>query len=177
MSNQAHWIVLAAVLEVACAGTKDQSTASSAAVGGSGGTLAVTLPTLPTLPTIDVSQWTAGTGALLSCDPSVESASSCGTNTCPALPVGSGASCLVNCCTSDDHCGTRIADPRYDSLGCIAVASTATDPRCPSVTMFGLSLPGCCDAQGQCGQVVGPTCLALSSSKACAAADSGDAGM
>jgi hypothetical protein len=110
----------------------------------------------------------------LKCDAAAESVTSCGASACPALSSAAASTCTVNCCTSDGHCGTRISDPRYAALGCIAPLATAsTDPRCPTSTMFGLTLAGCCDAQGHCGQVVGPTCLAISAGPACDAADGG----
>jgi hypothetical protein len=112
----------------------------------------------------------------LMCDAKVESVASCGANTCPALAGAVASSCTVNCCTADGQCGTRVTDPRYSALGCVAPLQTVpADPRCPTTTMFGVALAGCCDAQGHCGQVFGPSCVAVAAGRACDAPQ--DAGM
>lgn len=94
------------------------------------------------------------------CDSSAVSETKCGSTDCPALPDNASASCTINCCSPEQKCGTRIADTRIQQfLGTQCVATAEPDMRCPTTTVVGQSLVGCCDPQGNCGQILFGTCL------------------
>jgi hypothetical protein len=96
----------------------------------------------------------------LMCDASITSVSECGDRQCPAVSSALQAVCTVNCCTSDNHCGTQLALTQVVQVGgSVCVAGAAEDSRCPSATFSGMKLPGCCDAQNHCGQILGTLCV------------------
>jgi hypothetical protein len=110
------------------------------------------------------------------CDTSVTSESSCGSSDCPDVSSSAATMCTVNCCTTDQRCGTRNVDQRLEMfLGSTCTAAALPDARCPSTTIIGMTLPGCCDPQGRCGQAFGGICVAAPTATSCDA--SGDGGV
>lgn len=96
------------------------------------------------------------------CDTTARSETSCGGTSCPALPDNAATTCTINCCSSDEQCGTRVTDTRIQQLiGSTCNVPVPPDDRCPSVTLAGVTLAGCCDTQGNCGQALGTTCVAI----------------
>jgi hypothetical protein len=121
------------------------------------------------------------------CEADAATVDSCGSESCPAPASGGLMGCTVSCCTSDDHCGTRNADTRFTQiLGSACSVPAMADPRCPSMSFGNMSIPGCCDGNNQCGQLLGTTCIAggltggfggTARTLACDAANGGDAGV
>jgi hypothetical protein len=113
------------------------------------------LQMLPTLPTV-------------ACDSTVKSEISCAGSVCPPLPATAAATCNATCCTADAMCGTRsTATLNGQSVGDICLANAVPDARCPSSSVGGASVAGCCDALGRCGQLYGTTCLSTGTEAAC----------
>jgi hypothetical protein len=101
---------------------------------------------------------------------------SCGSNTCPALASDAASTCTINCCTTDQRCGTRSADTRIEQITTACTPPAVNDTRCPSVAVLGTQLPGCCTGQGTCGSIIGPICLPSLMPTSCDAAPKADAG-
>jgi hypothetical protein len=152
----------------ASAGTGGTSaTAGNTAVGGAFGSAGgLSIPDVITMLTTPM------------CDSNAQSEASCGSTQCPALPDNAGATCTINCCASDGRCGTRSADTRVQQLlGTTCTPPVTPDERCPGSTVLGMTLTGCCDGQGNCGQILGPLCLAGGTPRACNAPPETDAGL
>ena len=99
--------------------------------------------------------------ALTSCNPDSVSATECGGVACPALPELASATCTINCCSPEGKCGQRSSAKLVEqSLGTACSATAAPDDRCPASMLLGTNYPGCCDASGRCGQILGTTCFA-----------------
>jgi len=111
------------------------------------------------------------------CDSTAMSVTSCGSNTCPALGSDAASTCTINCCTVDQRCGTRSADTRIEQISTACTPPAVTDSRCPSVSVLGTTLPGCCTGQGTCGSIIGPICLPSLTPTSCDAVPRTDAGM
>jgi hypothetical protein len=148
------------------AGSVSGEGGSSGAGGAAGAAGAASIPDLITMLTTPM------------CDATAQSETSCGGTTCPALPDNASMTCTINCCVADGQCGTRVADTRIQQLlGSTCLAPVVTDSRCPSTTILGMTLVGCCDSQGVCGQVLGPLCLATGGRACDDDAGTADAGM
>jgi hypothetical protein len=137
--------------------------AGGSAAGGVAGTAATLVPTLPTV----------------ACDSTVKSEISCGGSMCPAQPASAATTCTATCCTADGKCGTRsTATLNGQAVADYCIASAVADARCPSSSLGGTTLVGCCDALGRCGQLYGTTCLSAGTGPACdappSAADAGE---
>jgi hypothetical protein len=95
----------------------------------------------------------------LMCDTSAVSEKTCGDKMCPEVPSYLAAACTVNCCTTDGKCGTRNTLVSLATVQCTPPA--VEDTRCPSTMAAGFVSAGCCDAQNQCGQLFGTSCIVL----------------
>lgn len=175
-----------------CGGDDDTSGSSS---GGKGGSKAGSSGSGTELAGTGGSSGAAGGGNSINdlinmftmCDANATNVDSCGDETCPAPASGGLTGCTVSCCTSDNHCGTKNANAalaQFTGTGCTVPAQA--DPRCPGVNLGPMSLPGCCDANNQCGQLIGTTCASGAAfggfggaprTQACDAANGGDAGV
>ena len=170
MHNGTRWIGVAVAtgLWLGCgdddsSATSKNTTGGSSARAGTGGTTATGTAGAPSLTDL-INMFTAPM-----CNESATSETSCGDMTCPELPSNAEMSCTINCCTADETCGTRSADLRIEQfLGSTCLAPVEPDDRCPSVTILGNTLPGCCDAAGNCGQSVGGSvCIAAPGAQRC----------
>jgi hypothetical protein len=123
-------------------------------------------PTPPATPTpspptaSDVPSGSAGTRSGAGCDPEA----------CPAVSVLGMP--VAGCCQESGECGARIdvggtalcSPPNIDqALGTLPnpfaqlqSELVTLDSACPSVTVFGTRLPGCCDRSGVCGASTAP---------------------
>jgi hypothetical protein len=109
----------------------------------------------------------AGTGdaAVLTCEITDTPPTSCGGETCPAVPGFLADACQVVCCTEDDACGTRNASA--EAVGSPLAdcnASAELDPTCPSREIMFMgsmqTLEGCRLDDQRCGlSVLGAFCL------------------
>jgi hypothetical protein len=63
----------------------------------------------------------------------------CGSETCSEVEPSLASICVQNCCTSDMKCGTHNA---LRSMGC--VPELVDESMCPTATVFGMEVPGCC---------------------------------
>jgi len=96
-------------------------------------------------------------GTQTGCDTTVVSATTCGTETCPAInAMLAQFTCQVNCCTNG-KCGQRYAstDPTL-STACALPAQP--DTRCEDFTVTGTFMgnqtyTGCCTSDNQCGGI------------------------
>jgi hypothetical protein len=95
------------------------------------------------------------------CEADASNVDSCGGTSCPAPATDGLMGCTVSCCTADNHCGTRNADTRFTPIvGSTCAAPAAADPRCPGMNFGNMAIPGCCDGNNQCGQLLGAMCFA-----------------
>ena len=127
---------------------KDASadTGGSSGTGGTGGTGGTT----------------GGTGGMdsgiMSCDTTVVSATTCGTETCPAVNATLARfTCQVNCCVND-QCGQRFASTDPTRATQCALAAQP-DTRCEDFTVTGTFMgnqtyTGCCTDTNQCGGIL-----------------------
>jgi hypothetical protein len=175
MTTKLLWMCLASSLALhgACGSdtTARAAPVRSAQGGGAGGNTASVVAgapatLVPTLPTV-------------ACDTTVKSEISCGGSMCPPLPASAAATCSATCCTADAKCGTRsTATLNGQSVGDFCIASALPDARCPSSSLGGMTVAGCCDGLGHCGQLFGTTCISAGTGPACdsqpSAADAGE---
>lgn len=105
----------------------------------------------------------AGTGAASSdagannpfnivCDTTKTSAAMCGTTACPALPAMASQTCQINCCVNHE-CGTQNALTSPVAYTTQCAPPPKADLRCPSETVNGTKLTGCCNTMNQCGLI------------------------
>jgi hypothetical protein len=92
----------------------------------------------------------------------------CGSMTCS--PRSGGMLPLSPCCLSDNGCGASLGAAIPGGTGdggspCLNTAAGSPDPSCPSQTIMGMPLTGCCSVIGVCGvdlSLVGLGCNSLS---------------
>jgi hypothetical protein len=96
----------------------------------------------------------------------------CGSMMCN--PPASTAIPLAACCLSDNTCGASFGAAAGAMFGgggdagaaCLDTAPGTPDTACPTQTMMGFALPGCCTAGGLCGidlSMAGLGCNSLAS--------------
>ena len=82
----------------------------------------------------------------------------CGANSC-AAPTG-GMVPLSACCLPDNSCGASVdlgavpggaASGGGGGSGCLDTSAGTPDPSCPSQSVMGFSVAGCCSKAGVCG--------------------------
>jgi hypothetical protein len=79
-----------------------------------------------------------------------ESSVTCGSMTCSA--ASGGLLPLSACCLPDNSCGATFGGALAAAGSpCLSTATPVDDPTCPSVSIMGFSLAGCCTIDGICG--------------------------
>jgi hypothetical protein len=146
------WVALAAgvfVLE-ACGGSEAGS--SSDGGGGGGSDSASYRDTRATVPVVELNE--TGPSAQTPTGPVMCSGKMCGAASGGMIP-------LVACCLSDNTCGLTFDLSMFGGaipggggdagVPCLDTAPGTADPSCPSQSMAGFSMPGCCSRAGLCG--------------------------
>jgi hypothetical protein len=99
----------------------------------------------------------------------------CGSMTCNPPAGASGLPISISaCCLPDNSCGGSFA-----ALGgsCLYVVAGTPDPSCPSTSIAGMTLNGCCSPAGVCGVDLSLAGLGCNSASALGAlAGGGDSG-
>src|SRR5688572_14449679 len=150
MAHSSTWIGICLAVAAGGAhgcGAGDGGSGAESAGGGAGGTSAGGASAVAPGSSGTTSTGVGGNSPFGSC-PGDQSPASCGGAPCAPIDEQAALLCTQGCCTLEGTCGTFNA---LRGTACVDV-SGGDDHACPTETVFGANVPGCCfEGSNQCG--------------------------